>query len=651
MQIAIVTNFNGIGLTRDAELLTEQLIIRGHTVTPLQYDLPQEQMDIDHRFAVKYDLAIFLEVVPRQLLNLAAVKWAWLNPEWVRPEMIRLIDRNIDKIFAKTMEAFRLFSPLWPQRTFFTGFMARDQYEEGIDREPWFLHIGGNSSIRGTQAVVDAWRWTKDGKSIDRQLIVVSSVLQDRPAIPNVMYYDRVDEIQLKALQNQCLFHIYPSATEGYGHALHEAMGVNAFVISTDAPPMNEFPAVCRLPAKKTSRYNLADLYEVSALDIHHAVLFVDNMYRDWRITPDSRGSFLRENASFLEKLDEHLADVRPHQAAGKRLRYLPLRVAFLGNFLTPDSTESMVHWALEERLDVEVEPLQENKVNLRQLEQAMEWNDVFLWIHTRNFFQVPDNAMLMFLEDLHKRRIPTVSMHLDKFWGIPERERMIGREPFWKTKFVFTADGSRDEQFKLCGVNHYWMKPAMSEVYCHPGVPREEFRCDVGFVGAKGYHAEYPFRPVLVDWLEETYGGRFKHITDVRGHALNDFYASCKVVVGDCIFSGIPRYWSDRVPETVGRYGFLVHPQVEDLSFFVGLFYKPQNLESLHETIERALAYSVSQRKVFTEQAAEIIRRYDTWTVRMREILQIVRGINEGNAEEVRETGLRENSHPRLEA
>jgi hypothetical protein len=632
MIVAIVTNLNGIGLQRDFELISDFLTDRGHTVTGIQYDAPPDDAAFLELTSKKYDLAIFLELVPRHLLNLASVKWAWLNPEWVKPEMIRLIDRNIDKVFAKTHEAFRLFSPLWPSRTHYTGFMARDQYLSNASRFPWFLHIGGNSSIRGTQAVVDAWRWKKNGKALDARLFIVSSVLQDRPEIPKVTYFDRAAEDALKVLQNECLFHIYPAATEGFGHAIHEALGVDAFVISTDAPPMSEFGAALRLPARKAGRYNLADLYEVSALDIYDAVQNILSLYPD-QIESDSRKLFLEENQIFRDNLDVHLADIRPHQARTASASRAMNRIAFLGNFLTPDSTESMVQWALEERLGVEVEPLQENKVNLRMLEEAMEWNDIFLWIHTRNFFQVPDNAMLMFLEDLRRRHIPTVSMHLDKFWGIPEREKRIGVDPFWKTDFVFTADGSRQADFGTRGVRHFWMKPAMSEVYCHPGVPREEFRCDVGFVGAKGYHAEYPFRPRLVDWLEETYGGRFKHITDVRGHALNDFYASCKVVVGDCIFSGTPRYWSDRVPETCGRFGFLLHPKVEGLPGYMS-FYEPQNLESLQWQIEYWLARDEVRR--FNAMAvAESTHRYDTWTVRMREILKIVRGENDAKVHE----------------
>jgi hypothetical protein len=151
-------------------------------------------------------------------------------------------------------------------------------------------------------------------------------------------------------------------------------------------------------------------------------------------------------------------------------------------------------------------------------------------------------------------------------------------------------------------------------------------YRCDVGFVGAKDYHAEYPFRRELVDWLEKQYVGRFRHITDLRGHGLNDFYASCSVVVGDCIFAGVPRYWSDRVPETVGRHGFLVHPKVEGLDI-PHWGYEPQNLESLGETIEDCLSMSHADRKYWSKLAAGFVQITHTWEKRMSEILEVVLG------------------------
>jgi len=281
----------------------------------------------------------------------------------------------------------------------------------------------------------------------------------------------------------------------------------------------------------------------------------------------------------------------------------------------------------LEQGLGYEVEKLQENKVGTREIYEACEHAQTLIWVRTPGWLQVPDEDMFELLEWCKNEGVKTLSVHLDKFWDIPTRESLIGKIPFWKTQYVFTADGSRQEDFAKRGVNHFWMKPAVSEVYCHPGTPRDEYRCDVGFVGAKEYHAEYPFRKKMVEFLQETYGERFKHIEGVRGHLLNDVYASMKVVVGDCFGAGIPNYWSDRVPETIGRHGLLAHPSIKGLEVPMAC-YEAQDLQSLRYSIEVLLS-DISQNPRGVKQVVidgvDYVCKHDTWTVRMREIFETV--------------------------
>jgi hypothetical protein len=257
---------------------------------------------------------------------------------------------------------------------------------------------------------------------------------------------------------------------------------------------------------------------------------------------------------------------------------------------------------------------------------EACDYSDTLIWVRTPGWLKVPDDEMFMLLHDLHKKGVKTLSVHLDKFWGIPEREALIGKIPFWKTQYVFTADGSQQEAFAKREVNHFWMKPAVSEVYCHPGTPRDEYRCDVGFVGARGYHSEYSFRPQMIEFLEQTYGGRFKHVQGVRGHLLNDVYASMKVVVGDCFQAGTPFYWSDRLPETCGRHGLLLHPDVEGMREGDCVLYAPQNLTALGCQIDFLLALNDYSRKSVRDNCARKTLEHDTWTVRLHEILEVVK-------------------------
>ena len=151
MNIAIVTNMNGIGLTRDYELLRDFLDAKGHEITPYQFDEPLAD---DHT----HDLAVFLEIIPRDKLGLAKRRFLFANPEWMKPQVIASAKQHIEKIFVKTHEAKRLLDPLFPGKVFYVGFLTRDQCLVTIERRPWFLHIGGNSVLRGTQAVVDAWK-------------------------------------------------------------------------------------------------------------------------------------------------------------------------------------------------------------------------------------------------------------------------------------------------------------------------------------------------------------------------------------------------------------------------------------------------------------------------------------------------------------
>lgn len=619
MRAAIITNINGIGLQRDAEILTEIIVAAGHEVLALQWDEPLPD-DLP-----KCDLALYLEVLPLDKLDVAPVRWFWGNPEWVRPEMVKIVERHMDRVFAKTIEAFRIFDPLWPGRVVYTGFTCRDQYDASVPRKPVFLHIGGNSSLRGTAATLDAWRWARDGKKLDAKLIIVSRALKERPEVENVTILDEVSEEEIKRLQNECLFHIYPSGTEGYGHAIHEALSVNACLITTDSPPMNEIGnarPIHTMPSKR--KFHLADVYDVSALDVFHAVEWSLSAKLDdvFLIPGAPRREFLDNDAAFRATIAEHLKDIAPKRPQRKKST-THFDIAFIGNFENAESTENMIEWALTEGLGHQVEKLQENRVRLRDIKEAAEFSDLLIWVRTPNFLKVPDAEMADFLKTTQTK---TISIHLDKFWGIPEREALIGVHPFWKTGTVFTADGSRDEDFIARGVNHRWMRPAVSEVYCHPGIPRDEYRCDVGFVGARDYHKEYPFRREMVDWLEQTYGERFKHVTGVRGHLLNDVYASMRVVIGDCIFAGTPRYWSDRLPETSGRGGFLIHPEVEGLELWPGAKYRPQNLNSLQREIEFWLDPShPTAYRICKKAAHDHIMFNHTWTKRLKEILKVV--------------------------
>lgn len=99
--------------------------------------------------------------------------------------------------------------------------------------------------------------------------------------------------------------------------------------------------------------------------------------------------------------------------------------------------------------------------------------------------------------------------------------------------------------------------------------------------------------------------------------------YASAKVCIGDHIFAGVPKYWSDRLPDAAGRGAFLIYPRTEGMTIPVST-YKAQDLRDLGEQIDRWLDRPVERRALVAE-CMEHIREHDTYTRRVRKIIETV--------------------------
>jgi hypothetical protein len=618
VNIALTTNINGgKGLTRDYALLAEFLQSLGHSVLGVQYDEPLTQ-------PYTADLMISLETIARHHLPIAPIHWLIPNLEWLTADSIPVIDKHFAKILTKTREAQRILEPVFPGRVHYCGFLCRDQYDPTVPRERKFLHVGGEGAVhRNTAAVVDAWRWKQNSKGIDAELIVVSSVYKGE-APDGVTVLPRVSEEELKRLQNACLFHLCPSATEGWGHVLHEALSVDAILMTTNAAPMNEVPAKYLVPSTGQSKFNFATAHEVSAIGIYT----VCQMMLDATGLPRTREFFKRDNDSFRKAFGQHVADVDLHKPMPKWKRSLAgiKSIAFLGNFKHTFCTESDLAWSAE-FLGHEVIRLQENEVTLRDLDSAFQ-ADMFLWVRTPGFLRIPDDEMYKFLDRLEDASIPSVSFHLDKFWGIPEREELIGNIPFWQTDLVFSADGGHTKEFIEKGVEHRWMLPGVVLRGCYPGVPQPDLACDVGFVGSvDGYHPCYPERKELVEFLKHRYGHRFRSFQGYREQRLNDLYASIKVCVGDSIFANqgkSPKYVSDRVTETMGRGGVLVHPEVEGVYFPGWVTHWPGDFEDLARKIDDLLL-NPEMRRDMRDVGMSTIRKLHTYDRRIQTILGTV--------------------------
>lgn len=301
------------------------------------------------------------------------------------------------------------------------------------------------------------------------------------------------------------------------------------------------------------------------------------------------------------------------------------LRIAFIGNFEAPFSTENDRKWSLE-KLGHTVISFQENKTKTSELFDVIKDIDMVMYSHTHGW-SICD--LDVFFKGCSEKNIPTVSVHLDR-WAWLEREKDMGKEETWLTEWQFMADGSPEavELYKKYGLNWRWLKPGVIERDCYLAQPDHvRFPHEIIFVGSKGYHPEYKDRPRLIEFLHRTYGKRFGHYGGdstygtIRGHDLNVLYASAKVVVGDSCFGGRPRYWSDRVTETIGRGGFLLHPKCEGLEIPGMGEYEPGNFAQLKEMIDKYIQND-HERIAQRDKAHHWVKTHDTYTQRSQEML-----------------------------
>ncbi len=248
------------------------------------------------------------------------------------------------------------------------------------------------------------------------------------------------------------------------------------------------------------------------------------------------------------------------------------MRIVMIGNFQVSYCTEQDWAWTYE-HLGHEVIRCQENQTTTEEIWSHAQTSDLVHYVHTHGWVTPGNMSMRDVLEACRVRGIPSVGVHLD-YWRGLEREKDVGTHEWWTTDFTFTADGGSNEWYRQQGINHYYLKAGVVERDCYLGEYREEYACDVAFVGSYHYHPEWPYRPRLIDWLSDTYGERFRRYAGdtqwgtIRGKDLNDLYASVKIVVGDtlCLNFNHPDYFSDRVFETTGRGGALIMPEIQGL-------------------------------------------------------------------------------------
>lgn len=306
--------------------------------------------------------------------------------------------------------------------------------------------------------------------------------------------------------------------------------------------------------------------------------------------------------------------------------------IVFLGNFRVPYTSET--HHALSlESLGHTVVRLQETEIKAEDIYDKACRSDLFVWVHTHGWRTPGRIDMSRVLQQLKIDKIPTMTYHLDLWFGL-QRQKDLESVPVYKyIDHFFTVDKQMAEWFnKETDVVGHYLPAGVYDAECQyrEGLPQK----DIIFVGSRKYHPEWKYRETLISWLERNYQQSFEHygtggIKNIRGKELNRLYWNTKIVVGDslCIDFEYPHYWSDRVYETLGRGGFLIHPYIKgmeqeftDKTHLV--FYEYNNFEQLKELIDYYIKND-QEREIIRKNGHELVKNNYTYVHRWKHILR----------------------------
>lgn len=222
---------------------------------------------------------------------------------------------------------------------------------------------------------------------------------------------------------------------------------------------------------------------------------------------------------------------------------------------------------------------------------------------------------------------LPTVSWTFDLLLGHPARQDSVATYSFLYADYCFLTDGGHQAEYKALGINKYTLRQGIPDEFNY--MVEAKPTIDVLFVGTE--NGTFPYRQRMLKFLAETYGDRFVWVgkndpTAVRGHKLNELYASAKIVIGDCMYG--ENYWSNRVYETLGRGAFLIHPRVKGLEKEYNPYqhyipYDWADFEQLKEKIDYFLEHPELRDKIRTA-AFEFTKWHYKMSDRCKELIAL---------------------------
>jgi glycosyltransferase involved in cell wall biosynthesis len=327
MKVRLIGKANGVGLSRDFELLAEALRASGCEVTVYGCERRdrKRRRSFFTRLAARaralrgggvsapYDVNLMLEHVWPQFLHQARCNVLVPNPEWFDRRDLAFLGAA-QRVWAKTALAERLFTARGC-RTVRIGFDSSDRLDLSVTRESKFLHLAGRSPLKGTARLHALWLRHPEWPLL--------TIVQDggealgTAAPANIHFESRfLSDEALRVLQNSHLFHLCTSEAEGWGHYIAEAMSVGAVTLTCDAAPMNELIDAGRgvlLAAHGGQRHNLAtlSLFDEAALAAAVSRVLAMSSTACESIGAAARAWFVGNKQGFLGRVQHALGELQ----------------------------------------------------------------------------------------------------------------------------------------------------------------------------------------------------------------------------------------------------------------------------------------------------------------------------------------------------
>lgn len=290
LSIHIYGEHNGKGLEQDILILTKAITQAGHQVS---------SFSPSHKKATRANVNIFLERLDPTKMKKSNCNWFIPNPECYVQDLC-LLDK-VDLILCRTREVERIFKCLG-KKTYFLGFTSEDCLLPFKKNYFNLLHVAGGSEAKGTKTLLEIW---------NQELPLLTVIKHSKAPFfhdKNIHFIPfKLLKADLRTIQNNCGIHLCPSEIEGFGHYIMEGLSTGAIVITTNAPPMNEFiqDPRCLVPYRSTLKNHLGTSYFVDPLALDETIRSLLSLSSEEleEIGEKNRSYYLKKNEEFHKRL------------------------------------------------------------------------------------------------------------------------------------------------------------------------------------------------------------------------------------------------------------------------------------------------------------------------------------------------------------